>query len=295
MTGAGVAVAWPGQAGQAGPSVQPGQWRLTWADEFNGPAGAPVSPARWRHDVGSGDWGNSEQEYYTPGTANAALDGAGQLAITVRRYTGTALRCVYDAAGRYHADGIPCAYTSARLITLGKFSQAYGRFEARIKIPRGQGLWPAFWALGQYSEWPFGGEIDVMENIGDEPAADYGTAHGPVAGTNPVQVWSAGGIGRLPGRPALGAAFHLYGVDWYPDRISFWLDGVVFKTVYKSKLPARDRWVFNQKAYLLLNVAVGSAASWPGAPDATTQLPQTMLIDYVRVYTRNPGLSAPPG
>src|SRR6266542_3268035 len=135
---------------------------LTWSDDFDGPAGSAPDPSRWRHDIGGGGWGNQELEYYTNSTRNAALDGNGQLVITARRENPAGFGCWYGS----------CQYTSARLLTAGTFSQQYGRFEARIKIPRGQGMWPAFWMLGTNIGtvgWPSSGEIDVMENIGREP------------------------------------------------------------------------------------------------------------------------------
>src|SRR5215470_2018245 len=163
-TAAGGGVA-PGEApGQSGP-----QWTLRWSDEFTGREGAPPDPAKWTYDIGGAGWGNHELESYTSRVENARIS-RGRLVITARqeRYTGP--------------DGIAQPYTSARLKTQGKFAQAYGRFEARIKIPRGQGIWPAFWMLGDdidRVDWPACGEIDIMENIGREPAAGYGSLHAP--------------------------------------------------------------------------------------------------------------------
>jgi beta-glucanase (GH16 family) len=170
---------------------------LTWSDEFNAAAGTPPDPARWKHDIGGGGWGNDELEYYTNSTSNAAQDGNGNLVITARRENPANYQCHYGT----------CQYMSARLLTADRFTQAYGRFEARIKIPRGQGLWPAFWMLGNdigTVGWPNSGELDVMENIGREPGTVYGTLHGP---------GYSGGAGlssryTLPGGQAFADAFH---------------------------------------------------------------------------------------
>ena len=142
---------------------------LTWSDEFNGPDGSPVDSSKWVLETGGNGWGNQELEYYTTRPESSFLQG-GNLVIKVRaeKFTG--------------ADGVTRDYTAARLKTAGKFSQTYGRFEARIKIPKGQGIWPAFWMLGDDIDkvgWPASGEIDIMENIGKEPALVHGTIHGP--------------------------------------------------------------------------------------------------------------------
>src|SRR5216684_3142847 len=143
-------------------------WTLVWSDEFNGPNGSSVDRTKWVVETGGQGWGNQELEYYLDRSENASVRD-GNLAITAlaEKYTGTA--------------GVTRNYTSGRLKTLGKFSQAYGRFEARIKIPYGQGMWPAFWMLGDDIDkvgWPACGEIDIMENIGKEPAMIHGSIHG---------------------------------------------------------------------------------------------------------------------
>jgi beta-glucanase (GH16 family) len=138
-------------------------WTLVWSDEFNGAAGSPVDGANWVFDIGGGGWGNNELEYYTNSTRNASMDGSGNLVISaIKEILPRKNRCWYGQ----------CQYSSARIKTVGKFEQAYGRFEARSKIPYGQGLWPAFWTLGnniKQVSWPNCGEIDIMENIGREP------------------------------------------------------------------------------------------------------------------------------
>ena len=151
------------------PQTTTPQWKLVWSDEFNGANGSPVDSSKWVQETGGGGWGNEELEYYTNRPQNAFLQN-GNLVIKAveEKYSGS--------------DGVSRNYTSARLKTQGKFSQTYGRFEARIKIPRGQGIWPAFWMLGADIDqvpWPACGEIDIMENIGKEPTIVHGTIHGP--------------------------------------------------------------------------------------------------------------------
>ncbi|MGL5929285.1 MAG: family 16 glycosylhydrolase [Dermatophilaceae bacterium] len=239
-----------------------------FSDDFGAPAGAPVDPSRWRFDLGGSGWGNNELQYYTGGTANAAHDGQGNLAITARRENPADYQCHY---GR-------CEYTSARLLTAGTFAQRYGRFEARIKVPRGQGIWPAFWMLGDdlgSVGWPNSGEIDIMENIGRVPNTVYGTIHGPGYS-------GSGGItgSRTIDRP-LADDFHTYRVDWGPSSIVWYLDDVEYHRVDPGRLGG-NRWVFDHPFFMILNVAVGG--NWPGSPDGSTQFPQQMLVDYVRVW-----------
>jgi len=258
----------------ASPTPQPGgsagQWQLSWNDEFDGADGSRPDPSRWVFELGGEGWGNQELETYTARPENSRIEGEA-LVITARaeKFTGS--------------DGIPRDYTSARLKTLGRFSQAYGRFEARIKIPRGQGLWPAFWMMGVNIEsrgWPDDGEIDIMENIGREPTTVHGTFHGPGYS-------GAGGISmafQSPDGKPFADAYHLYAIEWEPSEIRWSVDGHLYQTRKPSDLPAGAKWVFDHEMFILLNVAVGGA--WPGNPDQTTVFPQQMLVDYVRVYRR---------
>ena len=251
-----------------------GGWKLVWADEFQGPRGRGVDGEKWTEETGGGGWGNKELQYYTSGARNAYLDGRGRLVIRAAEESlPESFKCWY---GR-------CRYTSARLITKGKFSQAYGRFEARLRVPAGQGLWPAFWLLGEDIKsvgWPACGEIDVMENIGREPSVVHGTAHGP--GYSGAQ-----GIGapyELPKGRRFADGFHVFAVEWEPRELRWYVDGRLYQTLTPDKLPAGARWVYDHPFFILLNVAVGGA--WPGDPDKTTTFPQTMTVDYVRVYRR---------
>ena len=246
------------------------QWIPTWSDEFEGAAGSSFDPAKWVAETGGEGWGNKERQFYTARTENVALDGSGHLVITaLEEPANTERRCWYGT----------CRYTSARLKTKGKFVQAYGRFEARIKIPRGQGIWPAFWMLGDNIDavgWPKSGEIDIMENIGREPTSVHGTIHGPgYSGAN--------GIGGPFTSPVPFADdFHVYSVEWTPGEIRWVVDEKEYRRTTPSNLPSGAAWVFDHPFFILLNVAVGG--EWPGEPDATSVYPQQMLVDYVRVY-----------
>jgi beta-glucanase (GH16 family) len=243
--------------------------KLVWSAEFAGPAGAPPDPSKWDIETGGHGWGNEELEYYTARTANVALDGHGHLAITARRenYTGP--------------DGVTREYTSARLQTKGLFSTTYGRIEARIKLPSGRGLWPAFWALGNNLEtvgWPASGEIDMMESLGSEPFTFYGSIHGPQQGEPRGYSFTSTHHSSYP----LANAFNTYGVEWAPESITFTFDGIAYATRTPAELSPEQQWVFDQPFFLLLNLAVGG--NWPGAPSASTHFPATMLVAWVRVY-----------
>ena len=258
------------KANDTGPGTTP-SWTLVWSDEFDGPAGASFDRAKWDADLGGTGWGNQEREFYTTRAENIALDGKGNLVITAAAEPANSTdQCWYGT----------CRYTSARIKTKGLFSQAYGRFEARIRIPRGQGMWPAFWMLGDNIDavgWPRSGEIDIMENIGREPAIVHGTMHGPGYS-------GASGIGG-PYSLTSGAFaddFHRYAVEWVPGSITWFVDDQSYFQTTPSSLPAGTSWVYDHPFFLLLNLAVGGA--WPNDPDATTVFPQQMIVDYVRVY-----------
>lgn len=245
--------------------AQTPSWTLSWSDEFDGTS---LDAGKWVFDIGnSNGWGNAESEYYTDRPQNLTIEN-GNLVIH-------ALQESYGGK----------TYTSARIKTYGKFSQAYGRVEARIRIPYGQGLWPAFWMLGDdinTAGWPQCGELDIMENIGKEPAIVHGTAHGPgYSGSNGI-----GASYSLPGNTRFADDFHVYAIEWEPAAVRWYVDNALYKTLTPKDLPANAKWVFDHPFFILLNVAVGG--SWPGYPDATTVFPQTMQVDYVRVYTAAP-------
>src|ERR1700682_16016 len=260
-----------GHNASTAPNPPPGQqaWTLTWSDDFDGPNGSAPDSTKWAYDIGGKGWGNNELETYTSRTQNVTLQD-GNLVIQALKETLTG------------SDGVTCNYTSARLKTQGKFRQSYGRFEARIKIPYGQGLWPAFWMLGDdigTVGWPLCGEIDIMEAIGKEPSIVHGSMHGP----------GYFGAKGLTGAYTLASGtfrddFHIFAVEWEPDVVRFYVDGTLYQTRTPTDIPPGSRWVYDHPFFILLNVAVGG--NWPGNPDATTTFPQKMLVEYVRVYAR---------
>jgi beta-glucanase (GH16 family) len=251
----------PGSGGSGSGSTGP-TGTLVFDDEFNGTAGSLPDPTKWQLTPGPSGAQNGELECYTNSPSNVALDGQGHLAITARVGSGS------------------CPYTSGRLQTAGLFQTEYGTLEASIQVPAGQGLWPAFWALGSdYPSvgWPQCGEIDVMENLGQDPFTVYGSIHGP-DGTG-----SYGYTTPYRSPVSLASGFHTYAVTWSPTSISYSVDGVTYATYTPSTLKSGQQWVFDQPFYLLLNLAVGG--SWPGSPSSSTPFPATMLLDWVRVYS----------
>jgi len=245
-------------------------WKTVWQDEFDGAAGQAPSPVNWTADVGTG-WGNAQLEFDTDRPENASLDGAGHLAIT-------AIKEDYQGS----------RYTSARLLTKGKREQQHGRIEASIKLPAGQGLWPAFWLLGADIDevsWPSCGEIDVMEYRGQQPDLIQGSLHGPgYSGGNPItDTFTLAPPGRFDD------GFHLFAIEWDEGQIAWEVDGQVYQVASRSRLAELHPgapWVFDRPFYVLINLAVGG--TFVGSPDASTTLPQTMLVDYVRVLERDP-------
>ena len=246
---------------QLGCTSSDATYKLVWSDEFNGAAGAAVDSSKWTYDVGGNGWGNNELEYYTSGNANAAMDGNGDLVITAKSQSMNGMN-----------------YTSARLKTLGLASWTYGRIEARIKIPKGQGIWPAFWLLGidiNSNPWPACGEIDVFENIGKEPNIIHGSVHGP------GYSGASGPTAQTSLSAPVGDAFHVFAIEWEQSTIRWYVDGTLYSTKTQSSIPAGSTWAFSHPFFILLNVAVGGG--WPGNPDGTTTFPQQMVVDYVRV------------
>lgn len=235
-------------------------WKLVWEDEFEGSKGQLPDSQKWSFDTGT-DWGNSQLEYDTNSNKNASLDGDGHLVIT-------ALKESYSG----------CSYTSARITTKGLFEQKYGRFEARIKMPCGPGLWPAFWMLGtNYSTtgWPQCGEIDIMEYRGQEPSIVHGTVHGPgySAGNGITKSFSLTNA-------RFDTDYHLFAVEWTENNIDFFVDDVLYQRVTPEKVTGE--WVYDHSFYIILNLAVGG--NYVGNPTSDTNFPQTMLVDWVRVY-----------
>lgn len=238
---------------------------LVMADEFE-TEGAPDTSI-WGYEIGTGTngWGNNELQYYTDRSENVTVQN-GVLIITAKEEP-------FENSN----------YTSARLITKGKFEQTYGRFEARIKLPWGQGIWPAFWLLGDDSNgseiWPQIGEIDIMEYVGSEPTKVFGTVHGPGYS-------GAEGVTKAYELDAdrFDAGFHVFGIEWGPDYINYYVDDVLYNQITPEDVTGE--WVFNDGPFfIILNMAVGGEL--PGAPNAETVFPQNMLVDYVRVYNKS--------
>ena len=257
----------------APPPPSPAGWTLVWSDEFSGPDGSAPDPSKWTYDTGGKGWGNTELECYTNRLQNAQIN-RGNLVITAQQ----------ENAPFVCSDGSTNSYTSARLKTQGLFSQAYGRFEARIKVSAGQGMWPAFWMLGKditTAGWPTCGEIDIMENIGKEPGTVHGSLHGPSTTTRTSDATS---IFTLPAGQAFADDFHLFAVEWERGVVRFYVDSNLYATFTESQWPAGGTWVFDHPFFIILNVAVGG--NWPGSPDSATVFPRHLLVDYVRVYTR---------
>jgi beta-glucanase (GH16 family) len=249
------------------PTAGPAQSNLVWNDEFDGPAGAPPNPGKWNPETGGGGWGSHQLQYYT-NNQNAYQDGQGNLVIETRQEDPAGSQCWYGS----------CQYTSARLTTSGNFSFTYGRIEARIKIPSGQGMWPTFWLLGQnYGTvgWPDCGEMDVMENVGKEPGRIYGTIHGPGYLHSPEYLSSPFNLQQ----GAFSDGFHIFTLQWDPNYLYFFVDGINYKTVDRA---TQTYWVYDHPFNIVLNVAIGG--DWPGSPDTTTVFPQKMYISYVRLY-----------
>ncbi len=249
-----------GDVTQAPPPPDAGM--LLWSDEFDGDAGSPPDTNNWSPDVGGSGWGNSQLEYDTDFTHdNVQLDGQGHLAIIARRES-------------FGGNG----YTSGRITTHGHFESHFGRFEASIQSPVGQGIWPAFWVLGDNGKpWPTCGEIDIMEEQGQNIYVNHGSMHGPG--------YSGGGAisAQYRSSAALDDGFHLFAIDWLENEVDFSVDGIVYNRVTPDNVPAGDQWVFNDHDfYIILNVAVGG--NYVGSPSSSTVFPQTMLVDYVRVY-----------
>ena len=249
--------------------------QLVWSDEFNGPADAPPDPAKWTYDLGNNNgWGNRELENYTKDPANAHMDGKGNLVIR-------AMPIKTDPA-------LPAGASSLHISPHQKrraFFAAHpgGRIEVRVKVPRGAGMWPAFWMLGNTfnnRNWPAAGEIDIMESIGREPSKNHGSLHGPgYSGGKPMTA-----IYSLPDGKKFADDFHTFAIDWTPTSVIFYVDDTAYETVHDTDIPAGTKWVYDQPFFLLLNVAVGGNFAGPVSPD--TVFPQEMLVDYVRVYKR---------
>ena len=236
---------------------------LVMSDEFE--TDGVLDNSIWSYDIGTGEngWGNNELQYYTDRPENISVQN-GILIIKAEKES-------FEGS----------SYTSARIVTKAKFEQKYGRFEARIRLPYGQGLWPAFWLLGNSIDevgWPNCGEIDIMEYRGQNPSIVLGTLHGPgYSGGNSISK----SYDLVNDRFDTG--FHVFGIEWGPEYINFYVDDVLYNQLTPSDVTGD--WVYDHPFYILINLAVGG--NFVGSPNNETVFPQTMLVDYVRVYKNN--------
>lgn len=244
------------------PDTYPG-YNLAWSDEFNG---AALNQADWNYEVGDGcpnvcGWGNNELEWYTAGDNLYMQDG--KMIIEARP----------ESKGGKN-------YTSTRITTQNKKTFTFGRIDIRAKVPKGKGVWPALWMLGSNIttiSWPKCGEMDIMELLGQEPNKVYQTIHyGP----------GPGSIQKTNSRispTAYSDGFHLYSLNWEQDKLQFLVDNVVLLETTKADFGG-NAYPFNDPFFFIINIAVGG--NWPGSPDATTQFPQWLMVDYVRVFQK---------
>lgn len=250
---------------EQGPEI-PG-WELVWQDEF---AGAAIDTGKWEHEVNARGGGNNELQYYTARPENSYIED-GKLVIKAIKETYTGPEGTRE-------------YTSARMRTKYKGDWKYGRFDIKAKLPYGQGLWPAIWMLPSdwdYGGWAASGEIDIMELLGQEPEKVYGTLH--YGGEWPGNVHT-GTSYTLPGG-SFSEDFHLFTLEWDSTEFRWYVDGKHYQTQNEWHTTAAGYPApFDRRFHLLLNVAVGG--NWPGNPDSTTVFPQTMMVDYVRVYQK---------
>lgn len=247
---------------------QPGSPQPVWSDEFN-----TIDSSNWTFETGGHGWGNYELQYYTAGDNawiqhDADID-SNVLVLEARQGNPSNLQCWYG----------PCEYTSTRIKSLGKREFTYGRMEARIKLPQTQGIWPAFWMMGNnFHEvgWPYNGELDIMEHVGFEPTRTHGALHGPgYSGNTPLTGSHDLGV-------PVNSGYNVYAVEWSENRIDWYVNDVNFYSVTRAQVEQHGPWVYDRPFFFLFNVAVGG--NWPGSPDGSSQFPQRMYIDYVRVY-----------
>ncbi len=244
-------------------------WELVWHDEFDGDE---IDPTNWTYDIGGWGWGNGEAQYYTSRLKNARVQN-GLLVIEAHQEK-------YE--GSY--------YTSARLLTQGLREFQYGRVEARLKVPAGRGLWPAFWMLGSdfvhrsedpETRWPNVGEIDIMEYVGREPDLIMGTIHGPgYQGATGITKWNRQDY-------PIADDYHTYAIEWDYDGIRWFYDGELYSDISRDVLGESREWVFDDEFFIILNLAVGGL--FPGPIDLALEFPVSVYVDYVRVYQTTDG------
>lgn len=243
------------------PAWERSGWELFWHDEFDG---TELNRQNWTFDIGGGGWGNQESQAYTDRPENVRVEN-GMLVIEARQEPKF-------VSGR--------EFSSARIKTQGLHAWQYGRVEARLKLPYGQGIWPAFWMLGEdltTKGWPAAGEIDIMEFVGREPDRIYATVHAP-------GYYGGSGVGSslTTSADSLRNDFHVYAIEWEQNEIRWYFDDQQYFKLTPQDVP--DQWVFDHPFFVILNLAVGGR--WPGYPDDTTVFPQFLYVDYVRVYQK---------
>ncbi len=250
------------EEGYITPESYPG-YTLNWQEEFEG---NQLNTSEWNYEIGNNGWGNNELQYYTDSDDNSFMQD-GNLVIK---------------AIKENFNGAP--YTSARLTTQNKKVFTHGRIDVRAILPEGQGIWPAIWMLGNNFStigWPACGEIDIMELIGHEPSKVHGTAHWGPQG----QSWShhQGAHYSLSGGEKFSEKYHVFSIIWETDVIKWYVDDNLYYTINRSDV--NGSYPFNMDFFFILNIAVGG--NWPGNPDGTTQFPQIMVVDYIRVFDKN--------
>ena len=265
-------------ASAAGPKVL----KLLWADEFNGKKGSLPSSKSWEYDIGNGyGWGNAELEYYTNKPANISTDGKGKLVISANRISDSQGNATDNSSATTQILNScwECQFTSAKIKSSRKVQFQYGRIEARMKVAAGDGTWPAFWMLGSDlldgNPWPECGEIDIVETRGVEPSLVSAVLHGPGYGKGP----GVGGSYQSP--TPLSDAYHIYAIEWKKNKIDFYFND----RLISSETPASvkpGRWVFNQKFFLILNLAMGG--EYGGSIDPAINQTQ-LFVDYIRYFS----------
>ena len=249
------------------------KYKLLWSQEFNDKKVTRPSAKVWDYDLTDGyGWGNGEEQYYTNYTSNVKINGKGQLEVTALRLSDT--NPILDRC-------FTCTYTSGRIKTANLYGFRYGKMSARIKMPTGEGTWPAFWMLGDTiingGTWPEGGEIDIIETRGMAPNVAHATVHGP-------GYFGGNGRGSTFYAPnPLSAAYHEYGIEWTPNKIEFKLDGVTYYTLTPQSVSGY-RYVYNQEFFLILNLAMGGIFGGDTDPDVKKA---TMMVDWIRYYSIN--------
>lgn len=273
-------------------SHAPQKPRITFEDTFDGLEWQMPDPLKWAPIEADDGFGNDELQVYTKNTHNLRLDGKGHLLIQAFK-------------GDYHGQPL---YTSGKVVSMN-YPFMYGHAEARIKVPAGTGMWPAFWMLGlgegpfatidpfdrnlginsfnpvKPLGWPSSGEIDVMESIGRKPNTVYGSIHGPVTKLQGDGIEASNHNGNITLRKPLAAGFHIYAVDSSPGMLKFSVDGNVYKVIKRADMLPNESWVYDRPFKLILNLAIGG--NWAGAPSDTQKWPAKMLVDYVRITSND--------